>query len=416
MRLSSQRASARLSSFAAIRRSHPPALAPSCRTRHRSRPPSRLRRFLISFAAIALLGLQACSPVPPVIKIGVAQPLTGPVAALGRDMLQGAQLAVDELNAQGISVDGHRVQLKIVSLDDESSAELGEQVARTLVDEEVVAVLGHLNSGVSIRAAPIYAAAHIPQLAISTQPQYTQLGLDTTLRLVASDTVQARALGAFAATLPARAYALVDDGTSYGKSLADLAQQSLVSKGKLIAMRQSFDTTTTDFSSLVQELKAHPAEVVVNTLSDVQVLALVDQLAAARLTDIQIVGGDTLKTDKVLTRALPLQVFAASPVLEPLEFYRGKAFVAAYTRAFGAPPLYGAHYAYDAIHMVVAAVQRSESVDGQMLTRKLRELDFIAPVNSTMKFGADGEQLYGSVGIYRPRAGRWEPMMNSDRW
>jgi hypothetical protein len=40
----------------------------------------------------------------------------------------------------------------------------------------------------------------------------------------------------------------------------------------------------------------------------------------------------------------------------------------------------------------------------------------MAPVTNVMKFGPEGEQLYGSVGVYRPRAGRWEALMSSDRW
>jgi branched-chain amino acid transport system substrate-binding protein len=65
-----------------------------------------------------------------------------------------------------------------------------------------VAVIGHLNSGVSMAAAPVYAAKMIPQLAISTKPEYTQMGLPTTFRLVASDALQSKAMGAFAAQLP----------------------------------------------------------------------------------------------------------------------------------------------------------------------------------------------------------------------
>ena len=81
------------------------------------------------------------------------------------------------------------------------------------MDAGVVAVIGHPIPGVSIEAAPIYAAKDIAQIAISTNPKFTQLGLNSTFRMVANDTRQARAIGSFAATqLSASRYAALDDG------------------------------------------------------------------------------------------------------------------------------------------------------------------------------------------------------------
>ena len=101
-----------------------------------------------------------------------------------------------------------------MAVDDRSNPETGKEVAKQLVDAGVVAVIGHLNSGVSIPAAPIYAEKGIAQLAISTNPKYTVLNLPTTLRIVANDTLQAKAIGSFAANqLSGTKFALVDDGT-----------------------------------------------------------------------------------------------------------------------------------------------------------------------------------------------------------
>ena len=132
------------------------------------------RALILSACALAssmLLG--GCSRIPDTVKIGVAQPMTGPLAALGADMKNGVQLAVDELNAKGFKIDGKPVKLEIVAVDDKSNAERGKEVAKILVDAKVVAVVGHLNSGVSIAAAPVYAEAGIAQMAISTKPEYT---------------------------------------------------------------------------------------------------------------------------------------------------------------------------------------------------------------------------------------------------
>lgn len=175
------------------------------------------RRFSASLALTAVATaalLTGCGKVPDTIKIGVAQPLSGPLGALGQDLLNGVKLAVEELNKSGYTVDGKRVTLEVVSVDDKADATTGKAVAQQLVDAGVVAVVGHLNSGVSIETAPIYAAKDIPQIAISTNPKFTQLGFPTTFRMVANDTLQARAIGSFAATqLGANRYAALDDGT-----------------------------------------------------------------------------------------------------------------------------------------------------------------------------------------------------------
>lgn len=64
-----------------------------------------MRLISLGISAFALVGLIACSKVPDTVKIGVAQPLSGPLAALGKDMLQGAELAAKEINASGVTVD-----------------------------------------------------------------------------------------------------------------------------------------------------------------------------------------------------------------------------------------------------------------------------------------------------------------------
>src|SRR5688572_5834884 len=140
-----------------------------------SLPLSRsLSRSLVLFALLAAVSaLTGCNRIPGTVKIGVAQPMSGPLAALGQDMKNGVQLAVDELNAEGYKIDGKPVTLEVVALDDKASADEGRKVAQTLVDAGVVAVVGHLNSGVSIAAAPVYAEHGVAQLAISTKPEYT---------------------------------------------------------------------------------------------------------------------------------------------------------------------------------------------------------------------------------------------------
>jgi len=376
------------------------------------------RLVLAAAVASATMLLGACNRIPDTVKIGVAQPITGPLAALGGDMKNGVQLAVDELNAKGFKIDGKLVTLEVVTVDDKSNAETGKTVAQTLVDANVVAVVGHLNSGVSIAAAPIYAGANIAQLAISTKPEYTQLGFPTTLRLVANDALQSKALGSYAATqIDGKRFAVVDDSTPYGKGLADLAAAEMKKNNKDVLVRASLDDKTTDFSKLVPELKAKNVDVFVTTLADFQVAALIQQMAKAGLSEMQIVGGDTIKTDKLPASVDGIRaVYSTSPIIEAREFVAGPQFLAKFREKFKGDPVYGAHYAYDAVHVLAAAMQRGTTADPKKVLEELKRIDALAPVTNNVRFRPDGEQYYGVVSVYRARGGKWEPVTRSDSW
>lgn len=370
----------------------------------------------VALAAAALL--VGCSKVPDTIKIGVAQPLSGPLGALGQDLLNGVKLAVAELNKEGFSVDGKRVTLEVVSVDDKADAATGKQVAQQLVDAGVVAVIGHLNSGVSIETAPIYAAKNIAQIAISTNPKFTQLGLPTTFRMVGNDNLQARAIGSFAATqLGATHYAVLDDGTPYGKGLADGAASQLASEKKVVEIRKSFDDKTTAFDELAGELKAAKTEVIVSTLNDFQAIALLEALRKVGHTRVRLLGGDTVKTtDMVKAQGVIDGIYATSPVLEAKEFTTGKPFLERYQAAYNKAPAYGGHYSYDSTYVLSSAIQKAKSADPAEITKALRNINGYAPVIGTMSWDEKGEQRYGAVGVYELRSAGWELRMRSDRW
>ncbi|MCK6414815.1 MAG: branched-chain amino acid ABC transporter substrate-binding protein [Giesbergeria sp.] len=383
--------------------------------------PLNRRRFsaglaLAPWAAGGLL--TGCSNIPDSIKIGVAQPLSGPLSALGKDLLNGVQLAVNELNKANFSIEGKRVTLEVMSVDDKADAATGKAVAQQLVDAGVVAVIGHLNSGVSIEAAPIYAAAGIAQIAISTNPKFTQLGHETTFRMVANDNLQARAIGSFAASQFGDArYAALDDGTPYGKGLTDGAVEQLKAEKREVVLRQSFDDKTVAFDELAAKIKAEKVGVIVSTLNDFQAVALIAALTKIDYTNVRLLGGDTVKTTDMVKAAGQIQgIFATSPVLEAKEFVAGRPFLERYLDAFKIPPAYGGHYSYDSMHVLAAAMQAAKSVKPKEVTASLRRINGYAPVTGSMKWDEKGEQRYAAVGVYELRRGSWELRMRSDRW
>lgn len=384
-------------------------------------PRRRMATSLLAIAAAAAAAtlLAGCDSTPAVVKIGVAQPMSGNLAPLGQDMHNGVKLAVDELNKAGFKIKGKPVTLEVVALDDRANAQTGKQVAQQLADAGVVAVIGHLNSGVSIEAAPIYAAKNIAQLAISTNPKYTELNLPTTFRLVANDTLQAKAIGSYAASqLGAVRFAVLDDGTPYGKGLAQGAGEQLKKASREIVVTQSFDDKTTAFDALAAQLKDAKVDAIVSTLNDFQVVALLEALQKVGHNSVSVLGGDTLKTPTGLKGASLTQggFYATSPILEPREFPSGPKFLDAYKAAYKVEPAYGGHYSYDAMHVLAAAIKRAESAEPKAVTAALRGINGYAPVTGSMRFDAKGEQQYGVISVYRVRNNAWESQVRSDSW
>ena len=378
-----------------------------------------LRPFLaLSVLTLAVLS-GGCDRTPDTIRIGVAQPLSGGLKEQGQDLLNGAQMAVDEINAKGgVRIDSKQVQLEVVAQDDKAEPQAGVAAAEALVKAEVMVAIADLNSGVSIAAAPVYAKAGVPQFAISTNTRYTQLNLPTTLRLVANDGLQARALAKYASQLKgAERFAVIDDSTAYGKGLADDVNTALAALGKKIVLRKALDNKGVEFAALVAELGKSDADVLVPMLSDFQVEVLVKQLADAGLGRIRILGADGLKTDRLLKSGGKLQsIHVTSPIIEAREFSEGPAFLDRFRARFKGDPVYAAHYAYDTVHLVADALSRNGSTDRAKLLKRLKSFDGKAPVTGSLLFRPDGEQRYGAIAVYELRDAKWSLVMRSDQW
>ncbi len=122
---------------------------------------------LISISLFCFL-LVACQSIPPIIKIGLVGPFEGRQRQIGYDVIYSARLAVREINEAG-GIAGYRVAL--VALDDGGDTELAQATAESLIlDPAVVLVLGHWLTETTAVAAPIYAAADIPFIAMNQVP------------------------------------------------------------------------------------------------------------------------------------------------------------------------------------------------------------------------------------------------------
>ena len=79
-----------------------------------------------------------------IIRIGHVGPLTGSIAHLGKDNENGAGLAIEEANAQGVEIGGHKVSFELLAEDDQADPKVGTTVAQKLIDAKIAGIVGHL--------------------------------------------------------------------------------------------------------------------------------------------------------------------------------------------------------------------------------------------------------------------------------
>jgi branched-chain amino acid transport system substrate-binding protein len=363
--------------------------------------------------------LAGCGPtIPATIKIGVAQPLSGSSAARGQDLLNGVKLAAAELNAAGYKIAGKPVQIEIVAMDDKADKEEAKKVAQALVDQKVTAVIGHLSSDLTEAVIPVYKSGNVPQLFTSSAAELTKLGAGNTFRLVANDVLQARAIASYLVeTLNAGKIAILHEETAFGTPMAKDVTAALVKLNKKVELTQPVNNKLIDFAEFVDKLKAAPPDVLVAAVRDHQLLPLFAQMKAAGLSNVPVIVTSVAKTQKLVTGPVDVKsVFLTSSSLDPIEFTAGPEFLSKFRKAYKSEPVWAAHYAYDAMYVLAAVMQRADSVEPSALRTKLATIDAIAPVTNTMRFNAEGEQRFGAISVYQKRDSRWEPLMRSDRW
>jgi branched-chain amino acid transport system substrate-binding protein len=343
-----------------------------------------------------------------VVKIGHAAPLTGPIAHLGKDNENGARLAVEEIDAQGLTIDGRKIQLELDAQDDAGDPKTGAQVAQRLVDDHVVAVVGHLNSGVSIPASKIYSDAGIVQISpSSTNPAYTQQGFKTTYRVVATDAQQGPALANYATkALNAKRIAVVDDATAYGKGLADEFAKSAQASGATIVAREATNDRATDFRAILTRIKSVQPDVIMFGGMDATGGPFAKQAAALGIR-AKILGGDGVCTDKVeeLAGQAVQNLVCSEAGLALSKMERGADFEKKYADRFHTPVQIYAPFTYDAVYVIVDAMKRANSIDAPKVLAAMPSTDYNGVIGH-IAFDDKGDLKEGAITLYDFKDGK----------
>ncbi|WP_293229232.1 branched-chain amino acid ABC transporter substrate-binding protein [Paludibacterium sp.] len=360
------------------------------------------------WVAGAALALSVSVYADTVVKIGFASPLTGPQAHYGKDNENAIKMAIDDLNAKPISVGGQKLHFELVSEDDQADPRIGTEVAQRLIDAGVKAVIGHFNSGVSIPASHLYAAAGIPQLSVSTNPAYTLSGYKTTFRLVGSDSQIGGALGRYAVQkLHAKRIAVVDDRTAYGQGIADEFVKSLTALGIQPVAREYTTDKATDFSAILTSLKARRPEVIFYGGADAQAAPMARQLKQLGV-GAKLMGGDMLNTPTFIQLAGADANGNYSAAAGGLLTARpaGKTFLTRYKARYNQDVVLLGPQFYDGVMLVADAMKRANSTEPDKFLPMIASTRYQG-VTADFRFDAQGNLQHAPVTLSRVDSDHW---------
>ncbi|CAJ5663747.1 branched chain amino acid ABC transporter periplasmic ligand-binding protein [Burkholderia pseudomallei] len=357
---------------------------------------------------IACAGWLSDAHADTVVRIGHVAPLTGAIAHLGKDNEDGARLAIDEINAQGLHISGQKIRLELDPQDDAADPRMSVQVAQRLVDDHVVAVIGHMTSGTSIPASKIYSDAGILQISPSaTNPTYTQQGFRTTYRMVATDAQQGPALAAYARQhMKASTVAIVDDSTAYGQGLASEFEKAARAQGMTVLSRDATNDKAIDFRAILTKVKSENPDIIMYGGMDSTGGPFTKQARELGLRS-RVLGGDGLCSEALsqLAGAAADNVVCsqAGTALESMP--QGKQFEAKFEKQFGKPIELYAPFTYDAVYIVVSAMKRADSIDPAKVLAAMPATDYEGVVGRT-SFDSKGDLKHGVISIYGFQGGK----------
>ena len=362
-----------------------------------------MKKMLLTGIAVGL-GIAFSGAANAQIKMAVAGPITGPNATFGAQLKNGAEQAVEDINAAG-GIMGQKIQ--IVTGDDVSDPKQGVSVANKFAAEGVKMVVGHFNSGVSIPASEVYQEAGIIQITpASTNPRFTERNMWNTFRTCGRDDQQGSVAGTWLAfKFPGKKVAVVHDKTPYGKGLADETQKAMNAKGLKEVMYEGINTGEKDYSALVSKLKQAQVDVVYFGGLHTEAGLIIRQMRDQGL-NAPLMSGDGIVSAEFVSIAGPgaegtLMTFGPDARKNPNAQEAVKKF-----RAKGYEPEAYTLYSYAAVEILKQAAEEAKSTDTKKMSEVMKSGKVFKTVIGDISFDKKGDITRPDYVMYEWKKGQ----------
>ena len=339
-----------------------------------------------------------------VAKIGVIAPLSGDLSALGAGIKNSVDLAIKQANEKK-TIPGWTLELD--AQDDEAKPDSGKNAATKLAGEdEVIAVVGTLNSSVSQSVQPVLSGSQITQVSpANTNPTLTQ-GADLAapkrpypgyFRTCTNDTVQGSFAAKYLLDQGIKKVATIHDKKAYGQGLVASFTDAFKSGGGEIVDAETINPEDKDFSAVIGKVKGANPDAVYYGGEYPQAGPLSQQAKSAGLT-VPLMGGDGIFDPAYIELAgktsegdLATSVGAPAESLDTAKQFISDYKAAGYKEPYAA---YGA-YSYDAANAIINALKTSLASASDAKSARQATIDAMSKVSFD---GATGKVAFDEFG------------------
>jgi branched-chain amino acid transport system substrate-binding protein len=355
-----------------------------------------------------------------VIKIATQSPLSGGSATLGEAIKLGAQLALEEQKDKFKDL-GYEIQL--IPYDDQGDPKKGVANAELVgADKEILAVVGHLNSGVAIPSSVTYEKYKIPMVSpANTATEVTDRGLAAVNRIVARDDFQGPAGAEFAVNkLGAKKIFIIQDKTAYGTGLAEAFKAAAEELGAEIVGFEGITVGEKDYNGVLNQVVAQAPDLVYfgGLYSEG---GLIIKQGREKGLEVPFMGGDGLDSSTLVEIAgdSVKNTFITSVAGDTTATDAGKDFAAKYKDKFGKNVESYSAYGYDSMGVVLKGIEDAiNGNDGKLPSREqvrdaVRGVTDFQGVVTTVTFDDKGDNENAQVFIYEFTEAAYPPKQNA---
>lgn len=400
----------------------PAAEAPAATEAPAAEEPAAVEPAAAGVPEVCASDAKGCAVIAPgtTIKIGMGAPMTGGDASFGIDISQGGKVAVTDAG------EFEGFQFELIAEDDGGTPEGGAAVANKFVaDPSVVAIAGHIFSGATASAMPIYEAAGLPMLSPSaTNPALTTSGSTVFNRIPFTDAQQGKFAAEFMFNkLGLRKIAVLHDGQDYGKGLAEIVQSTFTGLGGEVVDFEAITPKEADYSPVLTTIAAKAPEALYFGGYTQDGATLANQMKSSGLENAIFFGCDGTFGADFITRTGENGegAYAATPRTPPASAEKD-AFDGAYEAAFGKKAGELSPYTWNGYDVTAALIAQVKAVavkgdDGNLyiprtaLVTAVRTLKDYKGIGGVYSCDATGECNTEGPLFQKVEAGAWVPVV-----
>jgi branched-chain amino acid transport system substrate-binding protein len=351
-------------------------------------------KFALAAVGAALLGGAAVAQ--DTIKIGVSQPLTGPFAASGNYVAQGAKIAEEEINKAG-GVLGKKIQL-IIEDNKSNPTEAVATAEKLIVRDKVPVMLGAWSSTLTLAVMPKLEEYKVPMLVeTSSSGKITTSGNPYIFRISPTSEMEAKAFSPLFKKMAIKNVAFLSTNNDFGLGAANEFAKAAESEGVKVVAKETMDPKATDFSAQLAKIKASGADTVFVTTAVEQATLILKQAKDQQVTARIITTGGSVSPDQLIAQAGEAAngsyhlVFFTPWFPEAVKNPEiAKKFVALWNaKGHNVGGLTEGFRAWDGLHVIVAAIKAAGKAEPEAITKAMWGVK-VAGINGDIAFIKQG--------------------------